>query len=279
MNWIQKLIWGPDYAAMGEPGFKFDPHWPGPLIGEAGAMANYVMAIAAIGLLALLFRRSAHPRLERARHWSAAACAGLAAVLVPIFAGPSWWSIGLLIIMVALLIGLLVSRRWAGILTLGRVALVAFLLRVVSGTLAWNLALAIGGALLVIAVYRLDGRSSFGRLLLGTLRAGLIALVIFLLNNPVLTRTSTLIEPSVVAVLVDDSMSMTVRDVTPPAGPAASAAPGPSSPSSLGPSRLAAAVDLLTGNDQALIRKLATVHSLHFYAFDRTARQIGAVRS
>ena len=53
MNWIQKLIWGRDYANLGEAGFRFDPHWPGPFIGEAGAMANYAMGLCAIGLLIL----------------------------------------------------------------------------------------------------------------------------------------------------------------------------------------------------------------------------------
>ena len=266
MKWIQHLIYGPEFAKMdGEPGWKFDPHWPGPLLDpdRAGNWAHYALALAAIGLLVVLFRRSQSRQLQRVRVWVADGCAVAVALLVPLLAGPHWWSIGLFLAVMAALVVLVALKDREGVLVLGRIALVGFLLKVISGARAWNLTLAVAGALLVLGVYRREGRSTFARVLLGTMRAALVALVIFVLNNPILTRTKMLVEPSVVAVLVDDSLSMMVRDVH-----ANASAPGPT--------RLEAAVDLLTGEDQALIRRLQQVHSLHFYSFDRNARQIGA---
>jgi uncharacterized membrane protein len=168
----------------------------------------------------------------------------------------------LAILAVALLLVLMRSRRGRRYLIVARVALVALLLSLLSGTAAWNLTLATAAVLFVVYVYRREGRSRVARIGLGLIRSALIALVLLLLNNPVLTRIKTLVEPSVVAVLLDDSMSMKVSDV--------SAAPG-------GPSRLEAAVGLLSGDDQKLMRQLARTHTLRFFAFDQSARPIGVL--
>ncbi len=65
---------------------------------------------------------------------------------------------------------------------------------------------------MVIYVYQREGRSVPARVCLGILRVGVIAVVLALLNYPTLTRTTTLTEPSVVAVLFDNSLSMSVHD-------------------------------------------------------------------
>jgi uncharacterized membrane protein len=274
---LLELLLGLDkgfFSAEGELRMQFDPHWPGPLVGTAGAWSNYALAVAAIGLLVVLFRRSRSADLERVRLMLAVGCTFACVGLIPLAAG--WLQnagahSGLLaayalvaLVIVALEFQFLRSGNTFGRLALGRVALFAFLLTVISGTLAWNLVLAATGALVLLYVYPRDGRSVGARVFLGVLRTGLVAFVIVLLNNPILTRTRNLTEPSFVAVLVDDSLSMKVRDVN--AGPAGS-----------GLTRLEAAVDLLTGEDQALIKRLAKVHSLRFYSFDRNARAIGSV--
>ncbi|MDB5300484.1 MAG: hypothetical protein JWO87_2147 [Phycisphaerales bacterium] len=262
------------FSAEGELKLQFDPHWPGPLVGAAGSWPNYALGLAAIGLLVILFRKSRSRELERVRLTLAVACTAIILVAVPFAAGwvqNAGTHAGVLAGYAAVAVGVVALEAWFfrsgneyGRTVLGRVALFAFLLCVVSGTLSWNLILAATGALVVLYVYPRDGRSVGARTFLGILRAGLVAFVLLLLNNPILTRTRNLTEPSVVAVLVDDSLSMKVRDVS--TGQATS-----------GPTRLEAAVDLLTGEDQALIKRLAKVHSLRFYSFDRNARALGAV--
>lgn len=122
----------------------------------------------------------------------------------------------------------------------------------------WNFVLIVGALALVLWVYRREARSRNVRIALGIVRGLLLGLVLALLNRPVLTLGQSRIEPSVLAVLVDDSVSMRVRDaVLQPGG-----APQ---------SRLESAVDLLSADDQKLIRDLSKVHQLHFYRFDSTA--------
>src|SRR5262249_29872969 len=120
------------------------------------------------------------------------------------------------------------------------------------------------GLLLVIYVYKREGRSRGARIFLGLFRTALVAFVLILLNNPILGRLRTITEPSVVAVLMDGSLSMSVRDVNPDA--ATSVQP-----------RFEAAVKLFTDDDQALMKKLAKVHSLQFYTFDQTANPVGKI--
>ncbi|HMB96045.1 MAG TPA: glutamine amidotransferase, partial [Tepidisphaeraceae bacterium] len=122
----------------------------------------------------------------------------------------------------------------------------------------WNFLLIAAAVALVIYVYRHEGRSRGVKISLGIIRGALLLMVIAMLNRPVLTLSQSRVEPSVLAVLVDDSISMRVNDATidPTAKPQA---------------RLAAAVSLLTDEDQKLIRDLGKTHTLRFYKFDSTA--------
>ena len=80
------------------------------------------------------------------------------------------------------------------------------------GAVTWNIALSALALALVIHVYRREGRSRFARVTLGVMRAALLAFIIAMLNRPVLTLTQSRTEPSVLAVMIDDSISMRVRD-------------------------------------------------------------------
>jgi uncharacterized membrane protein len=128
----------------------------------------------------------------------------------------------------------------------------------------WNVSLAAVVVLWVLWVYWRDGRSRPVRVTLGAVRLLLLGFVLFLLNNPVLTLGQSRVEPSVLAVMIDDSVSMRVKDV---AG---------SGTSSDGPTRLEAAIDLLNGKDQALLKELAKKHQLRLFKFDQDARPLGA---
>src|SRR4051812_6382485 len=127
------------------------------------------------------------------------------------------------------------------------------------GAGTWNFLLVLLAVALVVVIYRREGRSRPVRITLGVLRGALLALVIALLNRPVLTLGQSYTEPSVVAVLIDDSLSMRIRDV----GTDAKAE-----------SRLAGAVNLLTDEDQKLIKELGKVHQLRYYKFDASASPI-----
>src|SRR5438270_13608145 len=78
----------------------------------------------------------------------------------------------------------------------------------------WNTVLAVLALALILYVYRRDGRSRSARIFLATIRVLLVAFVLVLLNRPVLVLTQTRVEPSVVAVLLDDSLSMKIRDIS-----------------------------------------------------------------
>src|SRR5215203_1226912 len=80
------------------------------------------------------------------------------------------------------------------------------------GAASWNVLLAILAGLLVWYVYKHEGRSRPVRIGLGVLRGALLAFVLILLNRPVLTLGQSRTEPSVLAVMIDDSVSMRVRD-------------------------------------------------------------------
>ena len=116
---------------------------------------------------------------------------------------------------------------------------------------------------LVVYVYSRDGRGRGVRIFLGCLRGLLLGVILVLLNRPVLTLTRTRTEPSVLAVLVDDSSSMRVPDVGPATAPEA---------------RLAAVDHALAGDDAALLRTLAKRHDLRLYRFDRDATPLADVR-
>jgi uncharacterized membrane protein len=133
----------------------------------------------------------------------------------------------------------------------------------VGGAGVWNFLLIVLSVALVIYVYRRDARTRGQRLVLGGLRLAILALVLVLLNRPVLTLGQARREPSVLAVLIDDSLSMKVPD----------AALADGKPRS----RLDGVIDLLTGSDAALLKKLSATHDLRIYDFSRGARQIASV--
>lgn len=123
----------------------------------------------------------------------------------------------------------------------------------------WNFMLTVAGLALIIYVYRQEGRSRNVRISLGVLRAALLGLVLVLLNKPVVQLVQSRTEASVLAIMVDDSISMRVRDAT----------LGPEGSEPLG--RLEAAASLMSGQDQKLIRDLSKTHNLKFYRFDSSA--------
>src|SRR4051812_9973095 len=135
-------------------------------------------------------------------------------------------------------------------------------------------------------IYSRDGRRIAPRIGLGLLRVLLFAWVLIMINRPIIKRDETIVIPSVVAVLIDDSLSMYMRDT----GDSAFLAPrSPSTAPSTkptedveflggtGPTRLDVAVGLLTGEDETLIRNLAAKHALKFYRFSRDATRIGEI--
>src|SRR6202012_4223048 len=67
----------------------------------------------------------------------------------------------------------------------------------------------------VVLIYRRDGRRNGPRIGLGILRALVFAWVLILINRPVVRITESVTEPSVLAVLVDVSGSMSIPDVNP----------------------------------------------------------------
>jgi uncharacterized membrane protein len=127
----------------------------------------------------------------------------------------------------------------------------------------WNTCLAIIAILLIVYIYRRDGRSRQARLLLGALRMLLVAFVLMLLNRPVLKIVDTRTEPSVLAVLIDDTASMKIPDVT-----------GDDKTT-----RLDAARNLLLASSDETLLKLEKVHTLRFYKFDSNATPIGPTQS
>jgi uncharacterized membrane protein len=121
----------------------------------------------------------------------------------------------------------------------------------------WNLMLVVAAITLVVYVYNREGKTRRWRLALGASRLAILLLLIALLNRPALTLTRARVEPSVLAVMVDDSVSMRIADVQ--AGEDDRR------------SRLGAAVSLLTADDAALLRELGEKHELRFFRFDRDA--------
>lgn len=121
------------------------------------------------------------------------------------------------------------------------------------GAAAWNVALIAGGLGLVLWVYRREARGRGARITLGVMRAALVLLLIGLLNRPVVTLGQSRTEPSVLPILVDQSVSMRVKDVGDPASPRG---------------RLESALSTLVGPEAPLPVKLRETHQLKFYRFD-----------
>src|SRR3954454_11782572 len=123
----------------------------------------------------------------------------------------------------------------------------------------WNVVLGALALALVIWVYRRDGRSRPVRVSLGILRAALLAFVIALLNRPVLSLGQNRTEPSVLAVLIDDSVSMRLRDAGDPKDPS---------------SRLQLVQNLVSGPNAKLLADLSKQHDVRFYRFDTAAQPL-----
>jgi uncharacterized membrane protein len=132
----------------------------------------------------------------------------------------------------------------------------------VGGAAVWNFMLAVLAIALVVYIYRKEARTRNMRLLLGGLRLAVIAIVLLLLNRPVLTLGQARREPSILAVLIDDSLSMKVPDATAGLKPE---------------QRLDAIVKLLDADDAQTLRKLAAVHDVHIYDFSRGAKEIASI--
>ena len=132
----------------------------------------------------------------------------------------------------------------------------------VVGDATWNLLLVAAAVALVVWVYRREGKSRGWRIGLAAGRLAVLLLLVGLLNRPTLTLTKARVEPSVLAVLIDDSVSMRVPDVETDGGKRET--------------RLAAAAKLLGDDDAKLLRDLAAVHQLRFFRFARDATRIDA---
>lgn len=136
----------------------------------------------------------------------------------------------------------------------------------VGGATFYNLVLVLAGILLVVYVYRREGKSTGVRVFLASLRAVLLLVLLLLLNRPVLVLENDRKEPSVVAVMMDDTLSMSVPDVRP-------------TPQSPAITRLEAAQNLFLDDSQALLKKLNEVHNLKFYRFGPDAQSVANVDS
>jgi uncharacterized membrane protein len=131
------------------------------------------------------------------------------------------------------------------------------------GAVSWNIVLAILAALLLWYVYRREGRTKPVRIALGVMRGLLLAFLLVLLNRPVLTLGQSRTEPSVLAIMIDDSVSMRVRDAG--AGPDGKPL-----------SRLEAVTQLLAPSDRSLLNELGKVHQIRLFRFDRDKESIDA---
>lgn len=132
------------------------------------------------------------------------------------------------------------------------------------GAVTWNLMLAALAVALVLYVYRREGRGRTARIMLGALRLCLLAFVIAMLNRPVLNLGQSRTEPSVLAVMLDDSVSMRVKD-------------GGETADGAGKTRLQAVLDLLAGEDHKLVKDLARNHQVKLFRFNKDAAPLGTV--
>lgn len=262
MNRLWESIFGLKHGFLnqdGELSIGFNPKWPAEPLVDIGAW-NWLLGLAALAGLAYLFLRvrgDVKPQRQGWQRWVGAAV-GFLAVLVAAQA----FNLGAALLVAALVAAAQFLAPWHWKLWLARALLIGFVFTLLSGTVGFNVALAALALALLLYVYPREGRSPGVRLTLGVMRAALLAFVIALLNRPVLNLGQDLVDPSVLAILVDDSISMSVRDVR------------PDDPEN-SPSRLEAVVDVLTRDDGALVRKLAEQHQVRFYEFDGTARQKG----
>jgi len=128
------------------------------------------------------------------------------------------------------------------------------------GAGAWNFLLIALAIALVIYVYRREGRGRNVKIILGAVRMTILLFVIAMLNRPVLSLIQSRTEPSVLGVLIDNSISMRVRD-----GALQGQTPL---------SRLEAVEQLLTDGDRSLLKQLSKQHEIRLYRFDQTAQPL-----
>jgi hypothetical protein len=215
---------------QGDWSLQFNPVWPATPLVDAGP-ANWIVAAAAgAALLAVVLRPPAPGTLGP--------------VARRIFAPVARF---------------LPATFGRALRPLGIVTLYALLLAQLHGGLAWNGVLGGTALLLVYHAYLHDGWTGAARWALGGLRALAFALVLFLLNRPVVALGQVRVEPSTLAVLIDDSSSMRVPDVGPATAPL---------------SRLGAVQDLFAAHGGELLRTLAMTHDLRVYRFDRDAQPV-----
>ncbi|HEY1684766.1 MAG TPA: glutamine amidotransferase [Tepidisphaeraceae bacterium] len=126
------------------------------------------------------------------------------------------------------------------------------------GAWPWNLLLLLAIAFLLWWVYRREGADNRIKIILACIRATALLAVLALLNRPTLVMEQARVEPSVLPVLIDTSMSMKVQDVN---------------QASRDISRLSAAQNLFSG-DSNLLHNLSSEHQIRFYHFDADAQPI-----
>ncbi len=152
-------------------------------------------------------------------------------------------------------------------------AVLAFLLKYPArvwerGELVWGPVLP-SGALLVLGVatlalagaaaWRVRGVTTPSRVALGLLRGGVFALVLAMLARPMLVVTTAVPQRNVLAILLDDSRSMTLQD--------------------LAEGTRADAVRSVFGDSAALVRSLGERFSLRFYRFAADVRPAAGAAS
>ncbi len=125
------------------------------------------------------------------------------------------------------------------------------------GATSWNVVLIGLSVALVVYVYKRETRSQRVRVMLACVRTALLLLVIALLNRPVLSLTQSRTEPSVLAVMLDDSLSMRIKDIR-QAGDRFD-------------TRLDAVTAALSKDNAKVLADLAAIHQLRFYRFNGDA--------
>ncbi len=141
---------------------------------------------------------------------------------------------------------------------------------------------AIIAAVFVFRTYRRRRVASRWRWLLMPLRFGVIMSVLFVIGRPVLVLQKNEIEPSVVAVLLDTSLSMTTIDgiATTGGGDDLSAVNGGSIGSrAVQEKRWRQATSALFDDRVGLVGPLLDRHEVEFWTFDATASRLGQVRT
>ena len=126
------------------------------------------------------------------------------------------------------------------------------------GNATWNFLLVAAAVALVVWVYRREGKTKRWRIALAAGRLSILLLLITLLSRPAISLTQARIEPSVLAVLVDDSLSMRVRDV----------------PTDGDPETRAATVANLWTGDTGLAASLAGDHEIRLFSMSDRATSV-----